>query len=151
MMPVLMRSPLSSHPAPQVAPSRSPQQRQPQPQQQQQQHESGLITLRIDGRTTRRRVRKVQGVWAQWLSLLNPRQMTDPCGLWLTPCQTVRAMHHRCDVVFLRGDGSVHRVVEKLKPWEVARSRSARSALKLRAGMARHLGLRPGVELDLVA
>lgn len=110
-----------------------------------------LINLRIDGLSTRRRVLKISGLWRRLNWLVRGRKLDDPCGLWVTPCQTVVATRQRIDVVFLHSDGTIARIDRRLAPWRHVVCREARSALKLRAGMVEHLGLRPGMALDLVS
>ena len=76
-----------------------------------------------------------------------------PCGLWLRPCRAVHTfgMRQAIDVVFLRADGVVVKVVPALEPWRIAACRGARTTLELRAGLARTLRLAPGTALALPA
>lgn len=55
------------------------------------------------------------------------------------------------DVVFLRADGVVLEVASRVRPWTLLRCRQATSALRLRPGAARRLGLQPGMALDLMS
>ena len=111
------------------------------------------IPLRIDGNPTRRELVKVSG-WGErlwwWLRLLGGMRK-DANGLWMTGCHSLMGVGGALDVVFLRPDGTVLKVVPRLRPWHGTACRSASSVLALRAGLADRLGLRPGVALDLQA
>ena len=110
------------------------------------------IPLRIDGYPTARKVVKVSS-WTErllwWLRLSLGGLRKYDCGLWMTPCRSVAGLGDRVDVVFLRSDGTVLKVVPRLEPWRGATCRDAGSVLALKAGQAARLGLRPGVALDL--
>lgn len=116
-------------------------------------HIKHTIPLRVDGLPTRREVVKVSSwrerlVW--WLRLLVTGGLRkQDCGLWLTSCHSVIGLSNSLDVVFLRPDGTVLKVVPRLQPWRGATCDRAGSLLALRPGSAAKLGLRPGVALDL--
>ncbi|MCA6218310.1 DUF192 domain-containing protein [Ideonella sp. B7] len=116
---------------------------------------SARIQLCIDGRPTQRVVRR-EGAVRRWLwPWAAPRQQGGGvlCGSWLRPCHWVHTWGARgaVDVVFLRADGVVLKVVPRLPPWRVARCQEAASVLRLRPGLARRVGLQPGSSLDLMA
>ena len=114
---------------------------------------SETIDLKVPGMRTRLRVRTA----AQWpsrvLGLLATRELKDPCGLWVKPCRAIHTfgLGYAIDVIFLRADGVVTKVVSGLKPWRVTGCRDARTVLELRAGLARRLNIAPGMALDLLA
>jgi uncharacterized membrane protein (UPF0127 family) len=60
-------------------------------------------------------------------------------------------MRYPIDVVFLRRDGTVARIVPQLAPWRAASCRQAHATLELRAGLAEHLHLAPGRTVALGA
>lgn len=112
---------------------------------------SEVVQLRIDGHPTRRRVRKVSGLARRLLSMRRAASGDDLCGSWVVPCSRVVGLRRRVDVAFLGEDGTVMEVMVRLRPGEWAVCAGASSALTLRAGLADHLGLRPGMALDLHA
>ena len=114
---------------------------------------SPLIDVRVPGLRTRLRVRPT-GRWrSQALGLVKPRELKDSSGLWIQSCRSVHTvgMRHAIDVIFLRADGVIAKVVPGLKPWRLAHCKEAHTALELRAGWARKLNLTPGVALELLA
>ncbi len=112
-----------------------------------------LLNLHIDGVATRRIIFDASTWWRRAVGLLATRELSNPCGLWLRPCNSIHTfgMRYPIDVVFLRADGTVLKVVPALAPWRMARCPGAASTLELRAGLARRLELAPGRELDLLA
>ncbi|HSI48233.1 MAG TPA: DUF192 domain-containing protein [Ideonella sp.] len=114
---------------------------------------AALLTLNIDGVPTQRVIRNANTWWRRAIGLLATKELQHPCGLWLQPCNGVHTigMRYPIDVLFLRADGVVLKVVPRLGPWRFARCGGAASTLELRAGLARRLGLKPGMSLDLMA
>lgn len=112
---------------------------------------SGLQNLHVDGERTQLRIRMAASWWSRAIGLLATPVLEDPCGLWIAPCNSVHTigMRYPIDVVFLRSDGKVSKVVDRLRPWRAAGCRQARYTLELRAGLASELQLRPGVMLAL--
>jgi hypothetical protein len=114
-------------------------------------YNQNTIPLRVNGSPTQRRVVKVTGwgerlVW--WVRLLGGMRK-GANGLWMTHCHSLMGVGGSLDVVFLRPDGTVLKVVPRLQPWHGTVCRNAGSVLALRAGLADRLGVRPGVALDL--
>lgn len=114
---------------------------------------SDLIDVRVPGLRARLRVKAMSPWKSQALGLVKPRDLKDPHGLWIRSCRAVHTvgMRHAIDVIFLRADGVVTKVVPGLKPWRLARCKEAHTTLELRAGWARKLNLTPGVALELLA
>ncbi|HEX7636843.1 MAG TPA: DUF192 domain-containing protein [Burkholderiaceae bacterium] len=114
---------------------------------------SETIELQVPGIRKRLRVRTAAGWPSRTLAMLDPRELRDPCGLWVKPCRTVHTfgLRHAVDVIFLRADGVVTKVVSRMKPWRLTRCAEARTVLELRAGLAHRLNIAPGVALDLLA
>jgi len=112
-----------------------------------------LIDFRVPGTRQRLRVRMAARWASRALGLLATRELRDPCGLWIRPCRSIHTcfMRYPIDVVFLRRDGVVTKVVPGLKPWRMASCRQAHTTLELRAGLATTLDLQPGMALDLLA
>lgn len=111
------------------------------------------LPLKHSGRLTQYRVRKVRNRWLSALAPWRDRSLGEDCGLWLAPCNVVHTLglRHQVDVVFLKADGTIARVAKRLPPWRFVSCSQARSALRLRAGTAHLLRLKPGMALDLAA
>ncbi|MEK8031094.1 DUF192 domain-containing protein [Ideonella sp. DXS29W] len=109
------------------------------------------LHLHIDGRRTALRIRQAIRWWSRAVGLLATPKLDDPCGIWIAPCNSVHTigMRYPIDVVFVNADGSVAKVVERLRPWRAAGCRGARSTLELRAGLARELKLAAGMAVAL--
>jgi uncharacterized membrane protein (UPF0127 family) len=108
--------------------------------------------LQVDGRPTLLRIRLAARWWSRAVGLLATPRLDDPCGLWITPCDSVHTfgMRYPIDVVFVRGDGTILRVAKELAPWRAAGCRRARATLELRAGLAGELALAPGRTIGLL-
>jgi uncharacterized protein len=111
------------------------------------------LHLHIDGERSTCRIRPALRWWSRAVGLLATAALDDPCGLWIAPCNAVHTlgMRYPIDVVFLRDDGTVARVVPQLAPWRAASCRQAHATLELRAGLAGLLHLAPGRQLALAA
>jgi len=112
-----------------------------------------LLNLHIDGQRTVWRIRQAVRWWSRAIGLLATPTLEDPCGLWIAPCNSVHTlgMRYPIDVVFLHSDGTIAKIVDQLRPWRAAGCRKARFTLELRAGLAKHLQLQPGMTLALAA
>lgn len=116
---------------------------------------SARIQLCIDGQPTRRevaRLGRLQRLLWPW-ARAGRGQAGVICGSWLRPARWVHTFGARgpVDVVFLRADGVVLEVASRVAPWKLLSCRQATSALRLRPGAARRLGLQPGMALDLMS
>lgn len=107
--------------------------------------------LVVEGRASALRIRLARRWWQRAIGLLATPALEDPCGLWIEPCNSVHmlGMRYAIDAVFLARDGTVLKVVHRLKPWRLAGCRQARSTLELRAGLAAELQLQKGQRLTL--
>jgi uncharacterized membrane protein (UPF0127 family) len=72
-------------------------------------------------------------------------------GILLRPAPALHTwfMRFAIDAVFLDRDLIVLRVAERMRPWRMARCRSARAVLELPAGAAERRGLVPGDRLEV--
>ena len=115
--------------------------------------QASTIDLKVPGTRARLRVRTAERWASRAMGLLNTRELKDPCGLWVKPCRSIHTfgMRYAVDVIFLRADGVVTKVVSGMKPWRMTSCKEARTVLELRAGLARRLNIAPGVALDLLA
>jgi uncharacterized protein len=111
------------------------------------------LNLQVDGEPTPLRIREAATWWTRAIGLLATAALDDPSGLWIRPCNSVHTigMRYPIDVVFLRRDGHIAKIVEAMPPWRASACRQARSTLELRAGLARRLQLAPGRALAFVA
>jgi len=110
------------------------------------------IALHVDGQATPYHVHKTLPWWRRPIGEPLPTYgQAKSYGLWIAPSRTLSTwwMNQAVDAVFLNADGTVARIVTGVRPWRTVRCQEARSVLKLRAGMARRLGLAPGTALDL--
>lgn len=112
-----------------------------------------LVRLHVDGQATPARIRLATTWWTRAVGLLATPSLQDPSGLWIEPCQSVHTMGMRypIDLVFVRQDGTVAKVLSHVGPWRMAGCRGVRSTLELRAGLASELRLVPGSRLQLAA
>ncbi len=112
-----------------------------------------LKHLHVDGRATPARIRLAATWWTRAVGLLATPSLDDPSGLWIEPCNSVHTMGMRypIDLVFVRPDGTVAKVVSHVGPWRMAGCRGVRSTLELRAGLASELRLVPGSRVQLTA
>ena len=85
--------------------------------------------------------------------LLGRSELPPGEGLLLRPTPSIHTwfMRFRIDVVFLDRELRVLAVRSELRPWRMAVQPGARAVLELAAGEARGRGIRPGVELRLIA
>ena len=109
------------------------------------------LHLHIGGQPSGCRIRPAMRWWSRAIGLLATAQLEDPCGLWISPCNSVHTlgMRYPIDVVFMDADGTVRKVVPMLRPWRAAACRGARHVLELRAGLAARLGIAPSDVLQL--
>lgn len=112
---------------------------------------SRLRRLHVNGLATPLRIRLAATWWTRAVGLLATPSLDDPSGLWIEPCNSVHTMGMRypIDLVFVRSDGTVAKVVSRVGPWRLAGCRGARSTLELRAGLASELRLAPGGRVAL--
>ena len=114
---------------------------------------SETIALKVPGARSPVSVRTT-GLWrSRFLGLHGARELKKPCGVWVKPARSINTFGfaQAIDVVFLRADGVIAKVVSGMKPWRMSRCSEACTVLELRAGMASRLNLAPGVALDLLA
>ena len=114
---------------------------------------TNTIELKVPGSRGRIPVRTT-GQWrSRFLGLAGAPEFKRSRGVWVKRCSSVNTFGfaQAIDVVFLRADGVVTKVVAGLKPWRVTSCPDARTVLELRAGLASRMNLAPGVELGLLA
>lgn len=113
-----------------------------------------LVVIRTgDGAVVAARVGVANRPWSRMRGLLGRRSLDPGAGLLIEPCSSVHTfgMAFAVDVVFLRADGTVARVVGALRPGRIASFRGARSVLELPSGHARAVGLAAGDVLRVEA
>jgi hypothetical protein len=113
---------------------------------------SVTIHLRIPGSRKHLRV-ATTGRWRGVMGLLVNADLDDPHAVWVKGCRRVHTfgLARTVDVVFLRADGVVAKVVNRMKPWRSSACREASAVLELRPGLAERLRIAPGVALDLLS
>ena len=91
-------------------------------------------------KTIARRVLKANDAASRSKGLLGRSEMGADEGLWIVPCPMIHTffMKFPIDVIFLKRDMSVARVIENLKPWRLSPwVFSAQSVLELKGGVLR--------------
>jgi uncharacterized protein len=78
--------------------------------------------------------------------LLVRERLREGEALVLAPCSSVHTffMRYAIDVVFVRRDARVLKVVHRLEPWRWASCWRAHAAVELLAGQAQARGIEPG-------
>lgn len=107
--------------------------------------------LQVNGRVTAVRVRVAMTWRARAIGLLTTRQLQDPAGLWIKPCNSVHmfGMRFPLDIVFLDEAGKVLAYRDALKPWRAAMEWRAACVLELRVGLRSELDISVGSTLAL--
>ncbi|MDE2142463.1 MAG: DUF192 domain-containing protein [Elusimicrobia bacterium] len=112
---------------------------------------SGAYVATAAGRTLAARVTKADDAASRSKGLLGKISMDADEGLWIVPCPMIHTffMKFPIDVLFLKRDLRVARVIENLKPWRLSPwVFSAHSVLELKGGALRG-SVRAGDLLDL--
>jgi uncharacterized protein len=91
-------------------------------------------------------VYRANTAWERLRGLLGHAPLGDGEGLLIDPCASIHTlfMTYPIDIVYLRRDRSVVRVVPALPPWRCSLALGAALTLELRAGGATRAGLAPG-------
>ena len=104
-----------------------------------------------NGRPLAARVVKADDASSRSKGLLGRESMDADEGMWIVPCPMIHTffMKFSIDVLFLKRDLTVARVIEDLKPWRLSPwVLSAHSVLELKGGVLRG-AVRPGDRLEL--
>jgi uncharacterized membrane protein (UPF0127 family) len=107
--------------------------------------------LLVDGKPAGVRLRLADRWHQRARGLLGVRQLDDPAGLWITPCNSVHMLGMRIalDIAFVDASGRILKLVPQLGPWRFAACWRAHATVELRAGLIRQLALKPGQQLAL--
>lgn len=83
------------------------------------------------------------------VGLLGRSDLPETEGLLLAPAWSIHTwfMRFPIDVVFIDREGTVLRVVERMRPWRLTSERRAHAVIELAAGVATRVGLRPGTRV----
>jgi uncharacterized protein len=105
------------------------------------------------GRSQRIELMVAAGMLSRMRGLLGRRPLENHEGMLLKPCNLVHTlgMRYAIDVVFLRKDGLVLKVSEALPPRRASGHMRAACVLELAAGVARQIGIAPGIKLPIHA
>ena len=101
---------------------------------------SGTYVATAGGRTLAARVTKADDAASRSKGLLGKTRMDADEGMWIVPCPMIHTffMNFPIDVLFLKRDLQVARVIENLKPWRLSPwVFSAHSVLELKGGALR--------------
>ncbi len=87
--------------------------------------------------------------WARTRGLLGRARLCANEGMLIKKCSSVHTvgMRYPIDIIFLRSDGHILRVVSSLCPLRLSVCKGAAMVLELSAGCAHALQLKPGVQL----
>ena len=97
-----------------------------------------LYVAELGRRTIAARVQKADDASSRSKGLLGRSSMDVDEGMWIVPCPMIHTffMKFPIDVVFLKQDQSVVRVIENLKPWRLSPwIFSSASVLELKGGV----------------
>lgn len=110
-----------------------------------------MPALLVDGRASGVRLALADSWARRARGLLGVRELNDPAGLWITPCNAVHMLGMRLalDIAFVSREGRVLKLVHGLRPWGLAACLRAHATVELRAGLAQGLGLQIGQVLSL--
>lgn len=89
--------------------------------------------------------------WRRTVGLLGRSQLSTEEGLIIIPCQSIHTFFMRfpIDVLFLRRDRVVVRIVENTLPWQLCfGTRDAVAVVELAAGVAAAQGVKVGDQLE---
>ena len=109
------------------------------------------VSVWVGERAACERCRVADRPFARMRGLLGRADLPAGEGILLRPAASVHTwfMRFPIDVVFLGRDLAVLRVVAGMRPWRMARCKSARAVLELPVGEARRQGVAPGDRLEL--
>jgi len=109
------------------------------------------MILRSDGSVLFERVTVPRSFLSRARGLIGRPPLSDGEAWWFANCRAVHMVGMRIpmDVAFVDAQGLVTKVVNRLAPFAVAWSPSARHAVEMAAGTAQRIGLRPGDHLSL--
>jgi uncharacterized membrane protein (UPF0127 family) len=111
-----------------------------------------VAILKSDGQMLCRRCVLADTPLARFKGLMGRKQFGEDEGMLLaTGSIHTSFMRFPIDAVFLDPSLKVVRVVQALKPWRVAVSRSAHAVLELPASTAERAGIAPGEQLSFIA
>lgn len=111
-----------------------------------------LAILKSDGQMLSRRCVLADTPFARFKGLMGRKRLGDDESMLLaTGSIHTSFMRFEIDAVFLDRSLKVVRVVQALKPWRVAVSRSAHAVLEFPAGTAARAGLASGEQLSFIA
>lgn len=100
----------------------------------------GLLVATAAGRIVAARVTKADDAASRSKGLLGRASLSADEAMWIVPCPMIHTffMKFPIDVLFLRRDLTVARVIENLKPWRLSPwVLSAHSVLELKGGVLR--------------
>lgn len=103
------------------------------------------------GRTLAARVTKADDAASRSKGLLGRESLDEGEGMWIVPCPMIHTffMKFPIDVLFLKRDLTVARVIEGLGPWRLSPwVLSAHSVLELKGGVLKG-SVRPGDRLEM--
>lgn len=103
------------------------------------------------GHPQRIEVMVADGMLSRMRGLLGRRPLENHEGMFLKRCNLVHTlgMRYSIDVVFLRKDGLVLKVSEALAPRRASGHLRAAGVLELASGVARRVGIAPGIRLPI--
>ena len=100
--------------------------------------------LIVNARPTGYPVSKAETFWQRFTGLMGKHPAPD--GLMIPRCNSIHTffMRYAIDVIFIDGNDTAIRVVERLKPWRMTFSSRGRTVLELPGGQAGKIGITAG-------
>jgi len=97
------------------------------------------IILAHNGKAVLAHVPVAHGLWQRFRGLMWRRTLSESEGLLIPHCRSVHTcfMRFPIDLVYLKGESEVVRIVEAVKPYRVSSCGAADSVLEASAGWAR--------------
>ncbi|GAA6136307.1 hypothetical protein NBRC116583_00540 [Arenicella sp. 4NH20-0111] len=91
--------------------------------------------------------------WQRARGLIGQKALNSDDAMWFDNCSSVHmfGMQFALDIVFLDNNNRVMKVVENLKPWQVAMAMGAKRVVELKSGICTQKGIVSGDQFSLIS
>nr|WP_092075032.1 DUF192 domain-containing protein [Dendrosporobacter quercicolus]NSL49997.1 DUF192 domain-containing protein [Dendrosporobacter quercicolus DSM 1736]SDN27975.1 hypothetical protein SAMN04488502_11642 [Dendrosporobacter quercicolus] len=111
------------------------------------------ITLFLEGKAIDKQLEifVADTFFTRFKGLLGTRLLPEHEGLLLRGCNSVHmlGMRYALDIVYLDSTGTIVKLVENLRPWQISFCRQAQDTLEVNCGTVRSAGWKIGDRLEL--